>query len=87
MQPLKIEWGKESFREILRPQGLGVILYKKITVLEKENADLDRLYWMKKSPEERLSAVEFLREQFYAIKGYATVPRLVKKIHIAEGFD
>jgi len=60
---------------------------KKITILEVENEELDRLYWMEKTPEERLSAVEFLREQFYAIQGSASVPRLIKKIHIAEGFD
>ena len=60
---------------------------KKITVLEKENADLDRLYWLKKSPEERLSAVEFLREQFYSIQGFTSIPRLTKSINVAEGFD
>ena len=60
---------------------------KKITILEVENEELDRLYWIEKSPEERLSAVEFLREQFYAIQGFVSVPRLTKKINIAEGFD
>ena len=60
---------------------------KKITVLEKENADLDRIYWLKKSPEERLSAVEFLREQFYSIQGFTSIPRLTKSVNIAEGFD
>jgi len=60
---------------------------KKIIVLENESQAADRLFWEKRTPEERLSAVEFLREQFYAIKGYATVPRLVKKIHVSEGFD
>ena len=62
-------------------------MMKKITILEEENEEIDRLYWIGKSPEERLSAVEFLREQFYAIQGYVSVPRLTKKIHIAEGFD
>ena len=60
---------------------------KKITILVEENEELDRLYWIKKSPEERLSAVEFLREQFYAIQGFPSFPRLTKKIHIAESFD
>jgi hypothetical protein len=60
---------------------------KKIIVLEKENADLDRIYWLKKSPEERLSAVEFLREQFYSIRGFTSIPRLTKSVNIAEGFD
>ena len=60
---------------------------KKIIILEKENEEIDRLYWMKKSPEERLSAVEFLREQFYSIQGFTSIPRLTKSINIAEGFD
>jgi len=60
---------------------------KRLIVLVKESQEMDRLFWKKKSPEERLSTVELLREQFYAIEGYATVPRLIKKICIAEGFD
>lgn len=60
---------------------------KKIIVLEKENEAMDRRYWLVKSPEERLSAVEFLREQFYAIQGYASIPRLTKKIHVSEELD
>ena len=60
---------------------------KKIVVLEKENKELYRDYWRIKSPEERLSAVEFLREQFYVIQGFASVPRLTKIVHIAKGFD
>ena len=60
---------------------------KKITILVEENGESHRLYWIKKSPEERLSAVEFLREQFYAIQGFPSVPRLTKKINIAESFD
>jgi hypothetical protein len=60
---------------------------KKIIILEKENEEINRHYWMRKSPEERLSAVEFLREQFYAIQGFASIPRLNKKIRIVEGFD
>jgi hypothetical protein len=60
---------------------------KKIIILEKEDGEIDRHHWMKKSPEERLSAVEFLREQFYAIQGFAGVPRLTKKIRIGGAVD
>jgi hypothetical protein len=55
-----------------------------IVILDKENEKSDRHYWATKSPEERLSAVEFLREQFYAIQGYTSLPRLTKKIHITD---
>lgn len=57
---------------------------KKIVVLEKENEELYRDYWRMKSPEECLSAVEFLREQFYVIQGFASVPSLAKTVHIAK---
>jgi len=60
---------------------------KKIRIVEKENEEVDRHYWMSKSPEDRLSTVEFLREQFYVIQGFASVPRLTRKIRIVEGFD
>ena len=39
-----------------------------INIVETEtDLELTRLFWKKKSPEERLSAVELLREQFYLI--------------------
>ena len=60
---------------------------KNIIILEKENAETDRHFWRMKSPEDRLSTVEFLREQFYVIQGFASVPRLIKEIHIVEGVD
>jgi len=41
-------------------------------------------YWMKKTPEERLDTVEFLREQFYAIQGYRQIPRIKKVVHKVE---
>ncbi|MFA6091976.1 MAG: type IV toxin-antitoxin system AbiEi family antitoxin domain-containing protein [Elusimicrobiota bacterium] len=45
-----------------------------------ETADLK--YWLGKSPEERVSAVEFLREQYYAMMGYKSLPRLAHDIQI-----
>ena len=60
---------------------------KKVIILEKEDGEIDRYYWMKKSPEERLSAVAFLREQFYAIQGFVDVPRLTKEIRIVGAVD
>ena len=46
---------------------------------EKNN---DLQYWLSKSHSDRISAVEFLREQHYALSGYKTIPRMVKDITI-----
>jgi len=53
-------------------------------VLNNENSAADLHYWMKKTPEERLDTVEFLREQFYAIQGYRKIPRIKKVVHKVE---
>lgn len=45
---------------------------------EEMNADLK--YWLSKTPEERLEAVEFLRSQYYALAGYKSIPRIVREI-------
>lgn len=55
-----------------------------IRILSQENEAETRLFWLDKSPEERLDAVELLREQYYVIRGYKTVPRLIKKLQMVE---
>jgi len=55
-----------------------------IRISSKEDEAATRLFWRDKTPEERLDAVEFLREQCYVIRGYETVPRLIKKLHMVE---
>ena len=55
-----------------------------IRISSKEDGAETRLFWLAKSPEERLDAVEFLREQYYIIRGYETVPRLIKELHLVE---
>jgi hypothetical protein len=57
---------------------------KVIFVDTKDDDEMTRLFWKKRSPEERLSAVEFLREQCYIIQGYKTVPSIVRELHIVE---
>lgn len=47
---------------------------------EKENADVE--YWLSKTPEERIEAVEFLRSQYYALAGYKSIPRMIREITI-----
>lgn len=46
---------------------------RKISLKDKRNYDLE--YWLSKTAEERISAIEFLRQQFYEAKEDAA-PRL-----------
>jgi hypothetical protein len=55
-----------------------------IRISSRENEAETRRFWLDKSPEERLDAVEFLREQYYVIQGYKEVPRLIKKLQMVE---
>jgi len=55
-----------------------------IRISSKEDEAETRLFWLNKSPEERLDAVELLREQYYIIRGYEAVPRLIKELHMVE---
>jgi hypothetical protein len=55
-----------------------------IRISSKEDEGATRLFWKDKTPEERLAAVEFLREQYYVIRGYKEIPRLIKKLHVVE---
>jgi hypothetical protein len=55
-----------------------------IRISNKEDEAATRLFWRGKTPEERLDAVELLREQYYIIRGYKTVPRLVKELRMVE---
>ena len=55
-----------------------------IRISDKEDEEATRLFWLDKSPEERLDAVELLREQYYIIRGYKTVPRVVKELRMVE---
>lgn len=42
----------------------------------------DLQFWLEKSPEERIDAVEFLRTQYYCLSGHKSVPRFVPVIQI-----
>ena len=52
---------------------------RKISLKDKRNYDLE--YWLSKTPEERISAIEFLRKQFYETKDGSS-PRLQRVINI-----
>jgi hypothetical protein len=55
-----------------------------IRISNEEDEAATRQLWRDKSSEERLDAVEFLREQYYIIRGYETVPRIVKELRLVE---
>ena len=55
-----------------------------ISIVDKNDVDSAIVYWREKSPEERLSAVEFLREQYYLILGLEDIPRISKTINIVD---
>ena len=57
---------------------------KAIIVDKRDDDEMTRLFWKKKSPEERLSAVEFLREQYYIVRGYKETPSIIRKLNIVE---
>ncbi|MFH1724990.1 MAG: type IV toxin-antitoxin system AbiEi family antitoxin domain-containing protein [Elusimicrobiota bacterium] len=53
-----------------------------VRLVPKGDETADLKYWLGKSPEERVSAVEFLREQYYAMAGYKSHPRLAHTIQL-----
>jgi hypothetical protein len=55
-----------------------------IVVVDNENETETLLFWRKHTPEERLSAVEILREQYYVICGYTTIPRIIRELHLVD---
>ncbi len=56
-----------------------------IKIIDTGNEDRDDLaYWLSRPPEERIAAVETLREQFYAMHGYREIPRIKKVAVIRE---
>ena len=58
--------------------------YKIIPVSKKEDDEMTRHFWKNKSPDERLSAVEFLREHYYIIQGYKGPPSIIRELRIVE---
>jgi hypothetical protein len=53
-----------------------------IKIVARNDKNTDLQFWLKKTPEERIEAVEFLRSQYYALAGYKSVPRIVPEITI-----
>lgn len=50
-----------------------------VSRFEKSN---DLQFWLSKSPEERIEAVEILRNQYYAMSNYKSPPRFIPHLEI-----
>lgn len=48
-----------------------------LNIVKQSDKNSDLQFWLSKTESERISAIEFLREQFYVLSGYKTIPRLV----------
>jgi hypothetical protein len=57
---------------------------KKIFINKRDAKNNDHEFWKSKTPEERLSAVEFLREQCFLIQGYDRLPSIIREITIRD---
>jgi hypothetical protein len=57
---------------------------KKLRIIKRTEKNIDYEFWKTKTPEERLEAVELLREQCYLIQGYDQLPLIIRKISIRE---
>lgn len=57
-------------------EGMSKIRKMAINIVKKHDKTDDLEYWRSKSESERVSAIEFLREQYYVLSGETTVPRL-----------
>gem|GEM_PF-877091 len=55
-----------------------------IVIVDREDAINDIEFWRNKTPEERLDAVEFLREQCCLAMGIQESPRLVRELRVVE---
>jgi hypothetical protein len=55
-----------------------------VKIIDRKEATNDVEFWRKKTPEERLDAVEFLREQCYLAMGIQEEPRLVRELRVVE---
>jgi hypothetical protein len=59
---------------------------KKIVIKEFDDKEDAVEYWKNKTPEERLDAVELLREQYYVIQGLRSVPRIKRCVNLVDRF-
>lgn len=66
----------------LNPSGERAEMPLRIVAKNDDRADLR--FWLGKSSAERVDAMEFLREQYYALSGHKTLPRLARAVQVTE---
>jgi hypothetical protein len=59
-------------------------MQRKVTIKDRREPDIDYDFWKSKSTEERVSAVEFLREQCYLAMGYDNPPGIIRVVKVSE---
>ena len=52
-----------------------------VHIVDRKDNTSDLQFWQKKTPQERINAVEFLRKQYYSLCGFTTIPRIAKDIN------
>jgi hypothetical protein len=57
---------------------------RKISIIQRNEKNTDHEFWRAKTAEERLSTVEFLREQCYIIQGYDRPPSIIRKVSVRD---
>lgn len=56
--------------------------YLPVNIISRLERNNDLKFWLSKTPEERIEAVEFLRSQYYALAGYKSMPRFIPHLEI-----
>jgi hypothetical protein len=59
-------------------------MQNRVTIKDRREPDIDYDFWKSKSPEERVGAVEFLREQCYLAMGYDKPPGITRVVKVSE---
>lgn len=72
----------QRIRELIRSEEKNRPM--SLRIVDKEDPRADLQFWLGKSPEERIEAVEFLRQQCHLVTGQKTLPRLVRSIQVRD---
>ena len=70
--------------DALRHDQIDENMQIKVTIKDRREPDTDYDFWKSKSPEERIGAVEFLREQCYLAMGYSEPPAITRVVKVTE---
>ncbi len=53
-----------------------------VNIIGKSDKNADLRFWLGKTSQERIEAVEFLRSQYYALSGCKSIPRFIHALQI-----